>query len=175
MRFLLPLVIVALPGLAFAAGSGSGSAPTSSGTTPTCANGQVWDKASEKCVDPSYKGLDQDTLYEAVRKMAYAGHYDEAQNVLRVMEESDRTLTYWGFTYRKMGETELANAYYEKAIATNPDNILARSYMGQGLVTEGRVDDAIVQWREIKARGGEGTWAEASLRDAIQTGVTYSY
>ena len=66
-------------------------------------------------------------------------------------------------------------SFYQNAIDTNPDNILARSYMGQGFVSEGRTDLAIEQWREIKARGGEGTWAEASLREAIRTGLTYSY
>ena len=65
--------------------------------------------------------------------------------------------------------------FYEQAIAANPDNMLARSYMAQGFVAEGRTDEAIAQWREIKARGGEGSWAEASLRKAIRTGMTYSY
>ncbi|MFT7595246.1 MAG: cytochrome c-type biogenesis protein CcmH/NrfG, partial [Paracoccaceae bacterium] len=64
---------------------------------------------------------------------------------------------------------------YTRAITQNPDNILARSYMGQGFVEQGLVDQAIAQWREIKARGGEGSWAEASLREAIRTGLTYSY
>ena len=171
-RIILPLLI-ALPTMTFAAG-GDGP-PNDTQTTKTCKNGKVWSTAKKRCVNPGYKGLDQETLYQAAREMAYNGRYDDAQNVLRAMEESDRTLTYWGFTYRKMGQTELANAYYEKAIATNPDNILARSYMGQGFVAEGRVEDAIVQWREIKARGGEGSWAEASLREAIQTGMTYNY
>jgi len=112
-----------------------------------------------------------------VRELAYAGRYLDAQGVLRAMPDQtdDRVLTYWGFTHRKLGNLELANAFYEDAIARNPDNILARSYMGQGFVAEGRVDDAIAQWREIKARGGADSWAEVSLRDAIRTGITYSY
>ena len=69
----------------------------------------------------------------------------------------------------------LANLFYRQAIEANPDNLLARSYMAQGFVAEGKLDEAIAQWREIKARGGHGTWAEASLRDAIRTGTTYSY
>ena len=111
-----------------------------------------------------------------MRELAYDGQLENAQNILRIMDQNDdRVQTYWGFTYRKMGELKLANAYYSEAIAANPDNILARSYMGQGFVVEGKTDLAIEQWREIKARGGEGTWAEASLREAIQTGLTYSY
>ncbi|MEO0765577.1 MAG: hypothetical protein AAFY75_06105 [Pseudomonadota bacterium] len=57
----------------------------------------------------------------------------------------------------------------------NPDNILARSYMGQGMVAAGDKVAAMTQLREIQERGGVGTWAEASLRNAIQSGTTYNY
>ena len=43
------------------------------------------------------------------------------------------------------------------------------------MIAEGKLDAAIAQWREIKARGGEGSWAEVSLRTAIKTGTTYNY
>ena len=68
-----------------------------------------------------------------------------------------------------------AQAFYDRALTQNPDNILARSYMGQGMVDAGDIDGAVTQWREITARGGKGTWAEASLRQAIATGTTYNY
>ena len=114
---------------------------------------------------------------EAVRELAYAGRNQDAQGVLEAMpdQDTDLVLTYWGFTHRKLGNLELARVFYEDAISQNPGNLLARSYMGQGFVTEGKTEDAIAQWREIKARGGEGTWAEVSLRDAIRTGLTYNY
>ncbi|GHF50840.1 hypothetical protein [Seohaeicola zhoushanensis] len=174
LALVLPL---SLPGLALAAGSESDDPPKPTPTTQTCTGVQVWDDKTQKCVDPKKSALDADTLYGAVRELAYAGRYTDAQAVLAAMPDQgdDRVLTYWGFTHRKMGHAELAQAFYDKAIAHNPDNLLARSYMGQGLVAEGRIDDAITQWREIKARGGEGSWAEASLREAIRTGATYSY
>lgn len=182
MRYLFVLLFI-LPGFAFAAGGGGGAGgggtkpPATTKTTKTCKGIKVWDPARKKCVNPQGASLDADTLYGAVRELAYAGRFADAQGVLRTManQEDDRVLTYWGFTHRKMGNATLATAYYEQAIAVNPDNILARSYMGQGFVEEGRTSDAIEQWREIKARGGDGTWAEASLRDAIRTGLTYSY
>ena len=65
--------------------------------------------------------------------------------------------------------------YYDQALTRNPDNILARSYMGQGKVAAGDKVAAVIQLREIQARGGAGTWAETSLRSAIETGTTYSY
>ena len=138
----------------------------------------VYDANINKCVRPDRTGyMDSDTLYKAVRELAYAGRYQDAIKVHDQMPEqlSDRVLTYRGFTARKLGQAELANAYYNQAIDVNPDNILARSYMGQGLVDAGDKVAALVQLREIQNRGGAGTWSEVSLRNAIQTGTTYSY
>lgn len=180
MRLVLASAI-AFQAFAFApavhAAGGDSSPPKPTSTTKKCLFGRVYDEAAGRCVKPNKTNFTDDQLYDAVRELAYDGQYENAQDVLRVMSDQndDRVLTYWGFTYRKMGELELANVFYEKAIDTNPDNILARSYMGQGFVAEGKTDLAIQQWREIKARGGEGTWAEASLREAIRTGLTYSY
>lgn len=181
MRFLVILATAALPGLAIAAGGGgtdtTTAPPPKTQTTTTCKGVQVWDPSQQKCVNPRGSALDPDTLYGAVRELAYAGRLQDAQSVLALMpdQDADRVLTYWGFTHRKLGDADLARAYYDKAIARNPDNILARSYMGQGFVASGDTEAAVDQWREIVARGGEGTWAEASLREAIRSGLTYSY
>lgn len=176
MRLFLSALFLA-PSLALAAGGGGGTPPKPTETTKNCLFGRVWDPEKKKCVKPAKSSLDTSGLYDAARELAYAGRYVEAQGVLQVMpdQSDDRVLTYWGFTHRKLGNVTLANAYYEQAITANPDNILARSYMGQGFVEEGRTADAVAQWREIVARGGEGSWAEESLRKAIRSGTTYSY
>ncbi|MAY88905.1 MAG: hypothetical protein CML02_19550 [Pseudooceanicola sp.] len=182
MRFLtLPALALAfaLPATAYAAGTGSDSTtpPSTTKTTQSCEGVQVWDEKTKTCVDPKDSSLDADTLYDAVRELAYAGRISDAQGVLAAMpnQQDDRVLTYWGFTHRKLGDTVQAQAFYDRALTQNPDNILARSYMGQGMVDAGDIDGAVTQWREITARGGKGTWAEASLRQAIATGTTYNY
>lgn len=186
----------ALPQSGSAAGSNDNATPKPTETTKSCfqarqwdpetkkfvrfseaVNG-VWDASIKKCVRPDKTShLDSDTLYKAIRELAYAGRYNEAITVLDQMPNQldDKVLTYRGFTARKLGDLELADVYYEQAIATNPDNILARSYMGQGKVAAGDKVAALTQLREIQARGGAGTWAETSLRSAIETGTTYSY
>jgi tetratricopeptide (TPR) repeat protein len=169
--------------MSIAAGSGSDSGgatttpPATTNTTKTCKGVKVWDATKKRCVNPQGSSLDQDTLYGAVRELAYAGRYDDAQGVLRVMadQDDDRVLTYWGFTYRKMGKSDMARAYYHRALERNPDNILARSYMGQGFVQDGDTAAAKAQLAEIRARGGAGTWAEASLAEAIALGRTFNY
>ncbi|WP_170610488.1 tetratricopeptide repeat protein [Ruegeria arenilitoris] len=179
MRLVLASAI-AFQAFAFApivhAAGGDSNPPKPTNTTKKCLFGRVYDEAAGRCVKPNRTNFTDDQLYDAVRELAYDGQFEHAQEILRIMDQDDdRVLTYWGFTYRKLGELELANVFYENATSTNPNNILARSYMGQGFVTEGKTDQAIEQWREIKARGGEGTWAEVSLREAISTGLTYNY
>ena len=184
MRSLFVL-LMCLPGLAFAAGP-DGNAPATDKTKPPAATkttkqcffGRIYDPTLKKCVKPAKNSsLDPDTLMGAVRELAYFDRLEDAQAVLAVMpdQSDDLVLTYWGFTHRKLGNDALAQSFYNKAIDGNPDNILARSYMGQGLVEAGKIDAAILQWREIMDRGGEGSWAEVSLREAIRSGVTYSY
>jgi len=198
LRTLIMSTALALPlaTAGFAAGDDDNVKPKKTETTQNCLQARqwdpekkayvrfsqpvngVWDADIRKCVRPDKTShLDSDTLYRAVRELAYAGRYQDAITVLDQMPDQaeDRVLTYRGFTARKLGQLELANVYYQQAINANPDNILARSYMGQGKVVEGDKVAAMEQLREIQARGGTGTWAEASLRDAIQSGTTYDY
>ncbi|WP_299848700.1 tetratricopeptide repeat protein [uncultured Roseovarius sp.] len=175
-RITLAIALV-LPALAFAAGGGGSSAPKPSETTKKCKSGKIWDKGSRSCVHASNSILDDDTLYGAVREFAYAGQLGHAQTVLAAMSDQndDRVLTYWGFTHRKLGNVDKGMAFYRKAIAQNPGNALARSYMGQALVEQGDLIGARQQLLAIRSSGGEGSWAEASLYQAIATGATYSY
>ena len=128
-------------------------------------------------MNPQGSSLDQDLLGEAVRELAYAGRNADAQGVLRAMtdQDSDLVLTYWGFTHRKLGNMDQAMMFYDRALQTNPDNLLARSYLGQAHVEAGRMMAAKTQLREIRARGGAGLWPETSLAQAIETGDTFDY
>ena len=173
----IAMSIVLVPSLGFAAGSPAPKPPTPTETTTVCEEGYVFDEATQACaVLQQDSFLNQDDAYEAVRELAYAGRYSDAQLLLAAMDQADdRVQTYWGFTHRKMGNMEAAMVAYEGALTTNPDNILARSYMGQAHVTAGEVHLAYAQLQEINARGGAGTWAAQSLESAIRTGVTYSY
>lgn len=174
---LLSAALFALPAFAFAAGGGDSSPPTATQTTKTCTNGMIWDASLKRCVVPRESSLNDDARYEAVRELAYAGQIDAAQTVLASMSDQneDRVLTYWGFTHGKKGDLDIALKYYSAALAQNPDNILARSYMGQALVAADRTDEARAQLVEILRRDGGETWAATSLRAALRSGQGYSY
>lgn len=173
MRIFLTAAFL-MPTAVFANGGGNDSPPPKPAVT--CEGAKVYDKRSKTCVDAQESSLDSEQLYLAVRQLAYAGRYQDAQTVAQTLPRNHAgRLTYMGFTHRKMGNVDLGMMFYEQAITENPGNILARSYMGQGLVESGDVKGAMVQLRAIRAHGGAGTWSEASLRTAIATGTTYNY
>lgn len=177
MRRLILAASLMMPVAAFAAGSTDTSPPKPTETTKVCKDGKVWDKKTKSCVNAKESRLDDDTRYAAVRELAYAGKYADALTVLAAMSDQheSRVLTYYGFTHRKAGRVDLGMKYYQAALKTDPDNLLARSYMGQGLVAAGDIEGARAQLAEIEARGGKWEWPGTSLRHAIQLGKTYSY
>lgn len=176
MRRYFILSALLAPSLSFAAGSDVNLPPTPTETTTICEEGYIYDEESKTCVVPQDSSLTDDDRYSAVRELAYAGRLLDAQRVLETMDQNnDRTLTYWGFTHRKMGNDTQAIAYYTKAIAQNPDNLLARSYMGQGYAAAGAKDLAELQLAQIVARGGADTWPALALERAILRGQGYSY
>ena len=180
--FLLPrcvlaiaLAFAAIPS-AFAAGDDVTTPPAPT-PTPRCPDGQIHDQKAGKCVPVKSSSLDDKDRYQAVRELAYAERYAAASLVLDAMTDQldDRVLTYRGFLMRKTGRLDQAVTYYLSAIEKNPSNLLVRSYMGQGFVESGDLAAARRQHEEILARGGKGTWAEVSLRDALVSGRTYRY
>lgn len=174
---LLALAMTMAPGVIWAAGGDETAPPTPTETSTTCKKGKVWDDKTKSCVNPAHASIDDDARFDAVRELAYADRPADAQAVLATMtnQTEDRVQTYWAFTWRKLGRGDLAMAHYDRALATNPDNILARSYFGQALALAGQRDAALAQLVEIRARGGAGTWAEASLDATIRTGRAENY
>lgn len=174
MRLFVASVLAAsFPMVLLGAGSGDSQPPK---PVVRCESGMVYDKKSKTCVDAKDSRLSPDELYQTVRHLAYTGAYADAQIILAALPaDDDRTLTYLGFTTRKMGDAAAGMAYYARALERNPANVLARSYMGQGLVEQGEMAQALDQLRAIRAHGGAGSWAEASLRTAIATGRSHSY
>lgn len=171
----IALALLAIPS-AFAAGDDVTTPPAPT-PTPRCPNGQIHDQKAGKCVSVKSSSLNDKDRYQAVRELAYAERYIAASLVLDTMTDQfdDRVLTYRGFLMRKTGRIDQAVAYYRSAIEMNPNNLLVRSYMGQGFVESGDLAAARSQHEEILARGGKGTWAEISLSDALASGRTYRY
>jgi len=162
---------------AYAAGGFDEAPPTPTATTEDCTDGQVWDADENACVTIQDSRLDQDSLLNAARELAYADRAEDAIALLELstMPEDTMVLTYLGFSHRKAGRIDTGMAYYDAALVADPDNILARSYMGMGYVQMAQLDMAEAQLAEIRARGGAGTWPEEALQNAIEAGDTSGY
>ncbi|MGR3467554.1 MAG: tetratricopeptide repeat protein [Shimia sp.] len=174
----LTALVVALPAFAFAAGGGSSLPPQETETTSQCKDGQVFDEDTQECVmiEDADAALTPAERLEAVRELAYAGRYGDAQMLLGGLDQADDVVqTYWGFTHRKMGDVEAGMAAYAAALASNPDNLMVRSYLGQHYAETGQLVLARAELAEINARGGRETWPAKSLKWAIESGRGVSY
>jgi len=151
----LPLQALAQGGNSGGSG-GSGSGGDSSATDHHCKKGEVWSKAKSKCVKVQSGVLPDEDLYQQGRALAQAGQYDWALTVLAAVQNQDdpRVLNYMGYSNRKAGRVELGISYYRKALAINPNFVLAREYLGEGYIAAGRSDLAKVELAEIAARCG---------------------
>lgn len=176
-RACIPLLLVLTPVAAFAVTDPGDAPPTPTETTQDCSDGQIWDNESQSCVTPQDARLDDDVRYKAAREFAWAGQYQDALGALAAMSEtdSDRVLTYRGFVARKGGDFEQGRAFYQAALDKNPDNLLARAYLGMGYVEQGDLTAARRQLEEIRLRGGGDSWPETALADAITHGALSSY
>ena len=177
MRMILAAALALAPQFAFAAGSDSSEPPKPTETSTDCAKGEVWDEKTSTCIKAESNLLNNDQRFGAVRELAYAGRPDEAMAILATMTEGEtaRVMTYQGFLLRQTGRVEDGIVAYERAIALDGGNILARSYYGQLLVQMNEMKLATLQLAAIRMHGGGGTWADRALSDAITTGVTTTY
>lgn len=173
MKLLFAAALTLAPMIAFAAG------PEPTYPAPTaeeeCDDGLVWNPDTEVCEEASESTQTDAYLLDSAQRYAYAGNYEDAQTVLKAVDDqsASRTLALWGFTHRKMGNTEVGLAFYDQALTVNPDNIVARSYLGEAKVNMGDYKGAREQLAEIRARGGSGSRAESLLLKALQGGSLY--
>jgi tetratricopeptide (TPR) repeat protein len=172
--FAIAMAATTIATTSFAAGSDSTQPPVKTETTQLCKDGQVFDDKTQKCLDVEGAALTDDQIYTAARELAYDGQYDNALHVLAAAENQNdpRILNYKGFANRKAGRVAEGMKYYQAALTIDPDYILARSYMGQALIADGKTDAARAQLAEIAARGGADTWAYASLEQALAGNAT---
>ncbi len=125
--------------LAYAAsGGGSGSSGTS---TPACSTGYVWSTAKSKCVKATSSNMDDKTLYAQGRDLALAGRYQEALDALEAVKSQDSmVLTMIGYSKRKMGNYDEGLAFYQKALALDPNNVDTHEYLGEAYAEKGKLD-----------------------------------
>lgn len=165
---------VSWAGMAWAVFPEDDTPPVATPTTIICPEGTVWDTDEALCVSIEETGLvsDPGLLLRTVRELAYAGRNADALALLaRAPDPSDTmVLTYTGYATRSMGDMDRGLDYYDRALAADPDNLLARAYLGMAYLILGAKEQAHVQLAQIRARGGAGGWPDRALADAIARG-----
>jgi tetratricopeptide (TPR) repeat protein len=154
---------------AFAVGEPKAETAEAAKTSIDCPSGEIWVDA---CVVAEAGKYSDDQIATAARDLAYGGRNADSIHVLQMAADQNdpRILNYMGFNNRKMGRFEVGIGYYREALAKDPDYILARSYMGEGMMLAGDKAGAMEQLREIEARGGKDSEAYQMLAKAIETG-----
>lgn len=144
-----------------------------------CKTGEVIKKVKVKgvmkntCVKVKAGILPDEELYQQGRQLAKDGQYEWALEILASIQNQNdpRVLNYTGYSNRKAGRIEVGITYYKKALAIDPNFVLAREYLGEGYVAAGRIDLAQIQLDEIKTRAGVDSEEYKDLHKAITTGL----
>ena len=134
-----------------------------------CKSGEVYDERKEACVPTSAAELTDGALLANAKGLAYSDRFDEAIAVLNLIgEQNDSDVqTMLGYSTRMNGDYETGMKHYRVALDLNPDNTVARSYMGAALAGKGDVAAAEEQLREIEKRCGTGCDDYAFLSDVL--------
>ena len=106
-------------------------------------------------------------------KMAIdAGQFTEAVTELKAALDKERdNADLWnllGFSYRKMGDFDLAWDAYERALTLNPNHRGANEYLGELYLQQGQIDLARGQLEKLKQICPFGCRERAELEERIQ-------
>lgn len=152
------------------------SAGDSTPTVPKCTKGKVYSPTAGKCVRKTSNLINDEDRYNTGVQLARSGKYNQAIGLLASITKQDdpRVLTYLGYSNRKMGKMDIGVAYYKKALKIDPDYILAREYLGEGYVSQGKIVLAFLQLKEIENRCSTDCREYKMLKQAISTSkMTY--
>jgi tetratricopeptide (TPR) repeat protein len=151
--------------LAFAASGGRTGGSVAK--TPSCQPSEIWDSASGKCAKKTGT-LDDKQLYQEGRDLALSGRFDDALVELNAVKLPDSmTLTMIGYATGKLGNRDLALAYYHMALAADPNNVNAHEYLGRDYAEQGQVDLAKGELAKIAATCGKSCNQYEDLAEAI--------
>jgi tetratricopeptide (TPR) repeat protein len=120
------------------------------------------------CVGAASQKMADEELFYAGYWLAKNGQYDKALSYLTLAQSKDeRVHTYIGFATRKLGYVDEALPHYRKALAMNPDYVVARAYLGEAFLIKGEPDKARQELGEIAERCGTSCPAYVDLEGQI--------
>ncbi len=141
-----------------------------------CKRGETVKRIKKKyvCVKLMMEVLPDNELYQQARLLADEGEYEWALDHLRLirLQQNAEVLNYTGYANRKAGRLETGIAYYQQALALNPNYVQAREYLGEAYVLAGFTHLARQQLVEIQQRDGTTSEAYLALDSFIRNAAT---
>src|SRR5207342_1320063 len=170
-------IFIGAPALsALAAGGGDPpsppSPPSNDGTTnSTKKKGKKTSSIEEQRFAAGYRAAyatiyDRQDYVSAIEQLKALGH-DDLADVANLI----------GYSYRKLGDYKLSQAWYERALKTDPNHVLTWQYYGLWQIEQGNRDQASYHLSRIAAICGTGCEEYRSLAAALEqppgTGLVY--
>jgi len=172
---------------AFAAGGGGGGGPGGdpTQTTPPPDNRQApGARTTQKAKKKDKQSNFEDPAFAKGYRAAYATIYDrneyaDAIGQLKALGHDDHpnVANLIGYSYRKLGDYKLSQAWYERALKADPNHVLTWQYYGLWQIEQGNRDQAQYHLNRIAAICGtdcaEYRSLEAALEKPAGTGLVY--
>jgi tetratricopeptide (TPR) repeat protein len=141
------------------------------------------DKGKEKKKGDKSSSID-DPKFLASYRAAYIAIYDRndyasAIEQLKALGHDDRAdvANLIGYSYRKLGDYKLSQAWYERALKADPNHVRTWQYYGLWQVEQGNRDQAQYHLSRIAELAGTGSAEYRSLAAALEkapgTGLVY--
>ena len=157
---------------AYAAGSDTPSPPASDSSTT---KGKKKGDRSSSIEDPKFLAAYR-TAYSTIYDH---GDYAAAIDQLKALGHDDTAAVanLIGYSYRKLGDYKLSQAWYERALKADPNHVLTWQYYGLWQIEQGNRDQASYHLARIAAICGTGCEEYRSLAAALEkapgTGLVY--
>jgi predicted Zn-dependent protease len=161
---------------AFAAGGGGGPGGDPTQTTPPPPDRQTTPGArtTQKKKKDKQSGL-VDPAFAQGYRTAYATIYDRNEYAdaivqLKALGHDDHpnVANLIGYSYRKLGDYKLAQAWYERALKADPNHVLTWQYYGLWQIEQGNRDQAQYHLNRIAAICGSDCAEYRSLAAALE-------
>ena len=141
------------------------------------------DKKKKKKSSEAHPGSQQTAFADGYRA-AYAAIYDRhdyapAIEQLKALgrDDSAAVANLIGYSYRKLGDYKVSQAWYERALKTDPNHVKTWQYYGLWQVEQGNRDQAQYHLNKIASLAGTDSSEYRSLEAALDkpTGATLVY
>jgi Tetratricopeptide repeat len=125
---------------------------TSAPATPVVAPVAAPARIPAAAAAPAQPAQQQPQDFAGARQLILGGQYDAGIAAMRALKFDDHPdiATFLGLAYRKLGRLDEARAWYERALAVDPNHRLALSFYGMMRAETGDMDQARADLEKLK-------------------------